>query len=347
MLLLLLTPALAEDAGLEALSQYGFDAAAFFNRLISGDALYGLIHPGRLVEILRQSARESFSALAMNLALPALVCVLTRLVIRRRETDFMMNLLCALCCGTALVETWLSAQREVTELIDALRGATDTMTPVMASAAALTGGALQASTMAPLAGLCAGFVQRVLKDWGMRLCGCAAMIALCGAVAGGYALNRLFALLKSAARWLLGGAVFVFGALISAQGLVSAARDGAAVQTAKVAIESLVPIIGGGVSDATGALAVSAGLARGAIGITGVALIGKMCLEPMLLLGGRALALKLIAAAMEPMAEGAAAQLVGQFGDILETLLAIAVCAAALSAMLPATLAIAFGGLLG
>ena len=346
MLLLMVSAALAEDLGLERLNQNGFDAVAFFRGLVSGEALSDLLHPEGLLEMLRQSIRDSLGALALDLALPAMACVLLRLVIRRSDMDFMMNLLCALCCGTALARSWLSAQREVLGLIDGLLQTTEIMTPVLASAAVLTGGSLWSSAMTPLSSLCAACVQRLLKGWGIGLCSCAAVIALCGAVAGGSALNRLFELLKSAARWLLGGAVFVYGALISAQGLVSAAGDGAAVQTAKSAIESIVPIIGGGVSDATGALAVSAGLLRSAVGVTGVALIARMCVIPLLRLSGEALALKLISAAMEPVAEGAAARLIGHFGDILETLLAIAICAVVLTAMLPAALAVVFGGML-
>lgn len=346
-LVCLSSAAFAEDLGLEKLNLGGFDAVAFLQKLISGDVLSGLVDPGQLWAILRQGVRDSLYALAMNLALPVTVCVLLRLVIRRSDTDFMLNLLCALCCGTALAETWRASQRQATALMDVLLNATEAMTPVLTSAAALTGGAFRSAAIAPLASLCASFVQQALNLVGLRLCTCAAVIALCGALIDGCALDRLFELLKSAARWLLGGAVFVYGALVSAQGLVSAAKDGAAVQTAKAAIESVVPIIGGGLSDVTGALAVSAGLLRSAVGITGVALIVKLCAGPMLALGGRAVALKLIAAAMEPLADGAAVRLIGRFGDILETLLAIAICAAVLTAMLPAGFAITLGSMAG
>lgn len=347
MLLGFIAPAFAEDLGLERLNLGGFDAAAFFRGLISGDVLSGLLHPGQFLAILRQSVRESLYALALNLAMPVTVCVLLRLVIRRNDTDFMLNLMCALCCGTALTEAWCASRRQAVALMDLLLNATEAMTPVLTTASALTGGTFRSAAIAPLANLCASIVQRALNSVGLRLCTGAAIIALCGALIGGCALDRLFDLLKSAARWLLGGAVLIYGGLISAQGLVIAAKDGAAMQTAKAAIENVVPIIGGGLSDATGALAVSAGLMHSAVGITGVALIVKLCAGPMLALGGRAAALKLIAAAMEPLADGAAARLIGRFGDILETLLAIAICAAVLAAMLPAGFAVSAGSLAG
>ena len=348
-LALTLSPGMAEGLNLGGLDQYaqsqGFDAAGFLRKLLSGESLLTLTDvtdiPGRLL----RGVRVSLSGLLVNLMLPVAACALLGLVLGAREAGFMLNQLCALCCGKVLAQAWLSGQRQVTELIDGILRATERLTPVMASVAALTGGSLWSTAAGPLSNLCASILQRMLRDWGIRLCTIGAVVALSGAMASRSELNRLFDLLKHAAHWLLGGVVFVYGALLSAQGMLSAAGDGAAVQAAKVAIEGVVPIIGGGVSGAAGALAVSAGLLRSALGITGLALIARICLGPVLKLGGQTLALKLLSAIMEPLADGAAARLIGHFGDLFEVLLALSICSGVLAGMLPAGLAALSGGL--
>lgn len=314
-------------------------------RLLSGEPLTSIASLKDIPVAIRDGVLQSLSPLMANLALPVAACVVLKMLTGADDTGFMMRLLCALCCGTVLSKAWLDAQGRVAALIDVVLRATETLTPVMASAAALTGGTFLSSAMRPLSMLCAAMFQSVLKDWGLKLCACAAVVALSGAVSERYALNRLFDLLKSVTRWILGLTVFLYGGLLSAQGVVSAAKDGAALQTAKVAIENIVPIIGGGVSDAAGSIAVSAGLARRAVGITGVALIVRMCASPVLKLAAGMLALKLIAALMEPLAEGASASLIAHFGEIFEMLLAIAICCGLMAAMIPIGCAALTGGM--
>lgn len=314
-------------------------------KLISGEALTSLLPIDAIPGMIRAGVLRGLSGLTVNLALPVLTCVVLSMM-TGSHAGFMMDLLCALCCGKVLAQTWFDAQGEVRELVGGILRLTERMTPVLSSAAALTGGSFWATAVGPASTLCAALIQRFVTDWGFKLCAGAAVAALAGAVSGGYALNRLFDLIKGAVHWLLGGAIFLFGALISVQGVLSAAKDGAAVQTAKVALESLIPIIGGGVSDAAGALTVSASLAKSAVGITGVALIVKLCLKPLILLGGRMVALKLLSAVMEPLSEGSAATLIGRFGDILEMLLAIAVCCCVLAAMIPGACAALSGNFL-
>ena len=292
-------------------------------RLISGEALTSLVPIDALPGMIKAGVLRGLKGLAMNLALPVVACVVLSMMTGSRAL-FMMDLLCALCCGKALAQTWFDARGEVRTLIGGILRATERMTPVLSAAAALTGGSFRASAVGPLTNLCASIIQRFVMDWGLKLCAGAAVAALAGAVSGGYALNRLFDLIKGAAHWLLGGAIFLFGALISVQGILSAAGDGAAV-----------------------ALTVSASLAKSAVGVTGVVLILKLCLEPLISLGGRMVALKLLAAVMEPLSEGSAAALIGRFGDILEMLLAIAVCCCVLAAMIPGACAALAGNFLG
>lgn len=339
----------AEGINLDVLNEFasgqGFDIPEFLRSVLTGDKLPIPAPLGEIPGILKHGLLNSLSSLMMNLCLPILICVLLRMMFRKSDAQAMVDLLCALCCATVLIRTWTDGQRRVTGLIDVILGATQRLTPVLAAAASLTGGTFWSSAAVVLSDLCVQMLQRAIKHWGIGLCTAGAIIALCGAVAGEYALNRLFDLLKRLVHWLLGASILIYSALISAHSIVAAARDGAAIQTAKFILEGIVPIIGGGVSGAAGPLQVSAQLARSAVGITGVALIIRLCIKPLLALGSEMLALKLIAAAMEPLAEGSSSALIGHFGDILEMLLAIGIGTAVMAAMIPISLATLGSGL--
>ena len=324
----------------EALNRFaqaqGIDLKGLIDRLISGEGFT----PDALLAHVKSAVTASLSALALNLSLPVAGCVIVRSICGRGGMDRVMNLLCALCCASALAGVWTDGQRQLTELIDRLVDATEALIPALVSASALSGGTFWPSAAASLSGICALFLNRALRDWGLRLCGMGATVALCCAVSGRYALNRLFDLTKAAARWLLAAAMFIYGGLVSAQGVAGASLDGAAMKAAKSVVEGLVPVIGGGVSDGLGSILGSVGEAKGMLGITGVALLVKVCLAPLMKLGADAVALKLIAALMEPLSDGAAAELIGRFGELTALMFAIGVCAAVMAAMLPACCAV-------
>ena len=329
---------LAEDIeGLNRFAQaQGFDIEGFLNKLLSGEGLA----PDAMLAYVRQAVFEALSSLAADLAFPVVGCVLVRSICGRGGMDRVMNLMGALCCTSALTRVWADGERQLTVLLDGIANATEALTPALVSASALSGGTFWSSMTASLSGVCAAFLNRALRDWGIRLCGIGATVALCCAVSGRYALNRLFDLTKSAARWLLAGVMLIYGGLVSAQGLAGVSMDGAAMKAAKSAIESVVPIIGGGVSDGLGNILGSIGTARGLLGIIGVALLLSVCVTPLVKIGTGAAALRLIAALTEPLAEGKVSELISRFGEIMALMFAIGVCAVVMASMLPACFAV-------
>ena len=328
-------PCFAEELTRFVQSQ-GFDLTGFIEWLMSGKGFT----PDALLAHVKQAVSASLSVLTLDLALPAAGCALVRSICGRGSMDRVMNLLCALCCASALTRVWTDGQRQLSGLIDGLIDATEALTPALVSAAALSGGTFWPSAATSLSGLCTHFIHRALRDWGLRLCGMGALAALCCAVSERYALNRLFDLMKSALRWLLGASVFLYGGLLSATGLAGISMDGATMKAAKSAVENVVPVIGGGVSDALGSVLGGVGAARGMLGVAGVALMIWMCLVPLMKLGASAAALRLIAALMEPLADGSASSLIDRFGELMALMFAIGVCAAVMAAMLPACCAL-------
>ena len=96
-----------------------------------------------------------------------------------------------------------------------------------------------------MAALCAGFISDVLGGPGLRLCALAAALAAVGGLSEQFRLDHLFALTRSAQRWLLGLSMLACAAILSAHGAMAISKDSAALQAARSAIEGMVPIIGG------------------------------------------------------------------------------------------------------
>ena len=157
----------------------------------------------------------------------------------------------------------------------------------------------------------------------------------------------MFGLICGAVKGLMGLSALLFGALISVQGAMGVSRDAAAVRAAKAALEGLVPVIGGGLSDSAGALAVSAATLRRAVGFTGAAAALHLCAGPVTRLVGAMLSVRLAAAVLEPLSEGSAARMASQFGTVLELLTALCLVCGIMTALLAGGCAACLGSALG
>lgn len=227
----------------------------------------------------------------------------------------------------------MQASAVAAAFLDDMVRASEVLTPVMAAACALTGAPATSALLAPLAAECAALAEYALRDLGLGLCSAAGAAAIAGGLSARLPLNRLFALLKSAVKWLLGASMLLFGGLAAMRGGIGAARDSAAARAARTALEALVPAIGG-LSDTAGVISVSAGALRRAVGFTGAAFVAHACAAPLLRLGTAMLSVKLCAALLEPLSEGPAAALAGKFGELIELLMAVCIACAFMTALL-------------
>ena len=95
-------------------------------------------------------------------------------------------------------------------------------------------------------------------------------------------LSRMKAMLKGFIGWCLKILLTIFTTYLSVTGVVSGTTDAAALKAAKVAISSMVPVVGSILSDASESVLVSAALAKNAAGIYGILAVLALFLQPFL-----------------------------------------------------------------
>jgi len=93
--------------------------------------------------------------------------------------------------------------------------------------------------------------------------------------------------------WLLKMLLTIFTAYMGITGVISGTTDAAALKATKVAISSVIPVVGGILSDASEAVLIGAGLAKNAAGIYGIFAILSIFVEPFFRIGLQYLMLKL------------------------------------------------------
>ena len=192
--------------------------------------------------------------------------------------------------------------------------------PVMTAAMAAQGGA--ASSTALYAGT--AMFDSVLSSLISRLLGPMVYLFLALSAANGAIgeniLGKLRDLVKNIVSWSLKAILTVFTTYMTVTGVVSGTTDAAALKATKVTISSVVPVVGGILSDASEAVLVSAGLMKNAAGIYGILAV---FLSPFLKIGVHYLILKLTAAVCGIFGEKGLTELIGDFSTAMGLLLAM------------------------
>lgn len=117
-------------------------------------------------------------------------------------------------------------------------------------------------------------------------------VSVAYAVTGEAFLKRIRDFIKSSVSWCLKVLLTGFTAYMNITGVVSGTTDVAALKATKVTISSVVPVVGGVLSDASEAVLVSAGVLRNAAGIYGILAMAAVFLAPFLKIGLHYLVLK-------------------------------------------------------
>lgn len=148
-------------------------------------------------------------------------------------------------------------------------------------------------------------------------------MAVTFAATGEEMLKRLRDMIKNAISWCLKTILTVFTTYMSITGVVSGTTDAAALKAAKVTISSVVPVVGGILSDASEAVLVGAGVMKNAAGIYGILAVLAVFLEPFLRIGVHYLVLKITAALCGIFGSGGITALAEDFSSAMGLLLAM------------------------
>jgi stage III sporulation protein AE len=136
-------------------------------------------------------------------------------------------------------------------------------------------------------------------------------------------LKQLRDMVKNAVSWCLKTMLMVFTTYMGITGVVSGTTDAAALKATRVTISSVVPVVGGILSDASEAVLVSAGLVKNAAGIYGILATLAVFLHPFLKIGVHYLMLKATAAVCGIFGPQRMSGLIADYATALGLLLAM------------------------
>lgn len=136
-------------------------------------------------------------------------------------------------------------------------------------------------------------------------------------------LKRMADTVKKLLSWLLKTLLIVFTSYMSITGVISGTTDAAALKAAKVTISSVVPVVGGILSDASESVLISISAMKNVAGTYGILAVLAVFLGPFLKIGAQYLFLKITAAICSLFASKNICMLTDDFASAMGLLLAM------------------------
>ena len=147
-------------------------------------------------------------------------------------------------------------------------------------------------------------------------------LSIANSAVGEHLLKKLRDFVKWIAVWILKLGLYGFTGYMGLTGVISGTTDAAALKATKMTISTVVPVIGGILSDASETVLLSAGIVKNAAGIYGMLAVLAIFLEPFMMIGIQYLLLKLTGAVCAVFSSKQASELISDFSAAMGLLLA-------------------------
>ncbi len=301
---------LAEETGLEAWGSIpeGYDGEGFLESL--------------LTEALRAAVSAQLLRELMSVLLAVFLMAAVRTVTGKPAGSFDAVSLAGACAVMLLLSgghNSLTAAAE--EAIYRLQDAANALLPVLGSAALLSGQvtaaaakySVAASFLNILVNLCCGFVLPLIR---LYLAAAAAEAAV-----GGGVMSGVLGFLKWCGTTALSALMLAFTLYLSLTAMAANTADAAIVRSAKTAVATALPVVGGIAGDAASSILAAAALIRQSVGSFGLLAVASILLAPFLQTGVRYLLLKGTSVISSELAETAAALLLRRLSEAMALLL--------------------------
>ena len=164
--------------------------------------------------------------------------------------------------------------------------------PVMTTALAAQGGVTASAALYAGSTAFLSVLGMLISGWMIPLTYIFLVFSIGHCAFGEVTLKKMADAIKGILQWILKTLVIAFTTYMSISGVIGGSTDLAALKTAKLAMSTAVPVVGGILSDASESVVVSMGIIKNTAGIYGILATAAVFLGPFLRVGVQCLFLK-------------------------------------------------------
>lgn len=202
-----------------------------------------------------------------------------------------------------VVKSVVSMVGLTTNTLTIIQAQMEAIFPIMLTLLASIGGNVSVALFQPTVALLTSSIVAIFTKFVMPIFIFTLIFSIISNLTDTIKLNKFTGFFNSLFKYVIGFVLTIFTAFLSIQGITANSHDGVSFRTAKYAIRSYVPILGGYLSDGLDVILTSSVLIKNAIGVSGMILLFATILIPLVKIIVFQLCLKLTSAILEPIAD--------------------------------------------
>lgn len=214
----------------------------------------------------------------------------------------------------------LQYAKEVLDTVDSITGFA---IPAMLALLISSGSIVSGTALQPVLLIAIQITVKIFGTVFLPLCFLSGILYLANGLSSKIKISGMAALLKQAVCWGLAGILTLYGSLVAIQGVTGAVIDGAATKTAKVAMNTFIPVAGKYMADATDTIINCALIIKNTAGAATMLVTVAACLTPILKMFVIILLYRFAAAIIEPVAEDRMFHCLIDVSDCMKTMLGV------------------------
>lgn len=193
--------------------------------------------------------------------------------------------------------------------------------PILLVMLTSVGGVSTSATMQPMVGILSSGVIYLFNAFVLPIFVFSVIFTIVANLSNEVKLDKFNKFFSSLFKWIIGGIFTIFLAIIAIKGLTASSIDGISIKTAKFALKTYIPILGGYLSDGFNLILASSMLIKNAVGGVGLLLFLLTIIAPIVNLVVLSLGLKLVAAIVEPISDNKIPNFIYSVANLLTMLI--------------------------
>lgn len=224
------------------------------------------------------------------------------------------------CYGVIIILVMAGVTKLITSTsttIQNIKTQMEVVFPILLTLMTAIGGTASVAVYQPAVAFLSSFIMQIFTSVLMPLFIFMLVFTIVSNISSNVKLNKFTKFFGSAFKWITGTVFTVFMAFLAIQGITATTYDGVSIRTAKYAIRSYVPLLGGYLSEGFDVIMSSSMLIKNGVGASALVLMFASVLSPIIQIAVFSLVLKLVAAILEPLTDSRISDFIFTVGKTL------------------------------
>ena len=199
------------------------------------------------------------------------------------------------------------------------------LSPAFMLAVAASGAPVSATAFRPVLSGAVYIVSILINNTLVPLMTFSAILGVVGGISDKVQLTNFCKVIRSVTKWIMAAIITLFTGISAIYGFNAPALDAMSAKAVKFAVGSLVPVVGGFLSDTLETIISGTRLMKNAVGSAGIIVILTLCALPVIKIFIIQLILKIAAAVAEPVTDSRISKMLWEISEAVTTVFGVVI----------------------